>query len=290
MKGFVAPRDCDPRVAGWTAPHYLSRNERVADAGILCLVFPGTGGLPRDYRRLADQAADLGHHALVLRYPNDISVNELAGGNLAHHEPLRRAVWDGAPRAGREGFAPGECIRDRLEAVLAHAAAARPGENWGQFLSEAGVAWERVAAVGHSLGGGYAAMLGREHALERVVAMGWADWDREAGIVSPWIEGPWRTPVERRFCLLHRRDEMVPEAVARQVAAILCPGAVEAVVESSEPPYGSARLLTTDMDPGREYPTASPFHNSLALDVEVPRFWDGANMLADAWTWLLVGR
>lgn len=290
MKGFVGPKECDPRVVDWTAPHYLSRNERVADAGLLCLILPGTSGLPRDYRKLADQAADLGFHALALRYPNDASINEAARGDLSLHEPLRRVVLDGDPRAGRDGFAPGECLLDRLRSVLAHAAGIRPSENWGQFLSEGSIAWERVAAVGHSLGGGYAALLAKDHPLERVLMLGWADWDRTEGRLADWIAGDWATVAERRFHFRHRRDEMVPESVALAVARSVCPGSRDAEVESSEPPYDHSRRLVTDLDPAREFPTASPFHNSLAVDVEVPRFWDGSPMLSDVWTWMLLGR
>jgi len=290
VKGFLSPKDCDPRVFGWTAPHYLSLNGRVLAAGRLCLIFPGTGGLPRDYRKLADQAADLGLHALVLRYPNDVSINELAGGDLSLHEPLRRTVWDGCARAGIPPLAPGECVRDRLLAVLLEAARTRPEEGWGQFLSEGDLLWERVVAVGHSLGGGYAALLAMDHSLERVVVMGWADWDRSVGRLASWIEKPWATGEDSRFCLIHKRDEMVTGSVGREVARVFCPASTVAEVESDEPPYGHARILVSDLDPAREYPTASPFHNSLAVDVEIPRFWDGANMLSDAWTWLLIGR
>jgi len=290
MKGFLSPRDCDPRVSRWTSPHYLSRNERVRAAGILCLVLPGTGGLPRDYRRVADQAADLGLHALVLRYPNDVSINELASGDLSRHEALRRTVWDGIPREGMDGLPEGECLRDRLVAALAAAARTRPDEGWEAFLADGEPVWESLALVGHSLGGGYAALLAADHAVERVVCAAWADWDRGAGGISPWVSGRWATPEPRRFCLFHRRDELVPESVARRMAAAVCPDATESVVESDDPPYAHARVLWTDLDPAREHPTAAPHHNALAVDVELPRFWDGANMLADAWTYLLVSR
>lgn len=290
MKGFVGPKDCDPRIADWTAPHYLSRNERVADGGLLCLILPGTSGLPRDYRKLADQAADLGFHALALRYPNDVSINEAAGGDTALHEPLRRRVLDGASRLDLGALRPGECLLDRLSAVLAHAATARPAENWGQFLSHGAIAWGRVAAVGHSLGGGYAALLAKDHALERVLMLGWADWDRAEGRLADWIRGDWATERGRRFHLRHRRDEMVPESVAKAMADLVCAPGREVEVESSEPPYQHARKLVTDLDPAREFPTASPGHNSLALDVEVPKFWDGTPMLSDVWTWMLLGR
>ena len=288
MKGFLSPRDCDARVQRWTSPHYLSRNDRVRAAGRLCLILPGTGGLPRDYRRVADQAADLGLHALVLRYPNDVSINELAGGDVARHEGLRRTVWDGAAREGGEALPEGESLRDRLVAVLAQAVCTRPDEGWEAFLSDGDPVWGSLAVVGHSLGGGYAALMAVDHALERVVCAGWADWDRGEGQIASWISRPWSTPTSRRFCLFHRRDELVPESVALRMAAAVCPDATESVVESEDPPYAHARVLWTDLDPAREHPTAAPHHNALAVDVELPRFWDGANMLADAWTYLLV--
>ncbi|MCB9496750.1 MAG: hypothetical protein H6686_07700 [Fibrobacteria bacterium] len=285
MKLFLPPAECDVEVRSWTSPHYLSRNERVTAAGRLCLILPGTKGQPRDYRSLADQAADLGLHALVLRYPNDEAVNDLAGGDLAAHQGLRERVLQGGG-----GLPAAESIRTRLIAVLREVDRRLPGQGWDNFLDSGEVVWGRVCIVGHSLGGGYAAMIAMRHLVERCVALGWADWDRKDGCPALWVQrSPWATPVERRFMLNHLRDEMVPESVARSMVSLLCPGAGEAVVESVDPPFGYARVLWTDLDPGRQYPTLTPCHNSLALDVEVPRFWDDTNMLLDAWTWLLVG-
>jgi hypothetical protein len=292
MKGFLSPKLADPRVAGWTSPHYHASPDKASPQGILALVFPGTTGKPRDYRKFADQAAALGIHALVLRYPNDVSINELADGEVTLHLPLRLDHWDGANRTGRVGLAAGECIRDRLLAALDHLAKNRPDEGWCQFLSQSGVEWSRIAAVGHSLGGGYAALLAREHALDRCVTFAWADWDRTEGHLAEWImgAGEWGTPVSRRFWVGHLRDELVPQSVGEAMVESVVPGARIARIESGDPPWARARALWTDLDSSGEWPTAQPCHNSLVLDVETPRWPDTTCVLADAWTWLLVGR
>ena len=64
----------------------------------------------------------------------------------------------------------------------------------------------------------------------------------------------------------------------------------EKVVESSDPPWGRAQRLVTDLDPSEEHDIPSPCHNALALDAKTPRWPDGGAVLADAWTWLLAGR
>jgi len=292
MKGFLSPKTVDPRISGWTSPHYHASPDKAAPQGILALVFPGTTAKPRDYRKFADQAAALGIHALVLRYPNDVSINEMADGDLALHLPLRLDHWDGADRTGRVGLAPGECIRDRLLAALEHLVKNRPDEGWGRFLSSQGVEWSRVAVVGHSLGGGYAALVAKEHAVDRCVTFAWADWDRKEGCLADWVltAPDWATRPSRRFWVGHLRDEMVPLHVGEAMAAVVAPNARTGRIESDDPPWGRARVLWTDLDASGEWPTSQPCHNSLVLDVETPRWPDTTCVLADAWTWLLVGR
>lgn len=291
MKGFLSPKSVDPRVQGWTSPHYHASPDKAAPQGVLALVLPGTGGKPRDYRKLADQASALGMHCLVLRYPNEVSINELALSG-SDHLALRLDHWDGANRTGRVVLAAGECIRDRLLAALDGLAKNRPEEGWSRFLSDKGIDWGRVAAIGHSLGGGYAALLAQGNELDRCVMLGWADWNRGDGTLAPWVRDSvgWKTPVQRRFWVGHVRDEMVPTAVGEAIAAAVVPGSKTARIESDDPPWGRARILWTDLDASGEWPTAQPCHNSLALDVETPRWPDGSCVLADTWTWLLVGR
>ena len=292
MKGFLSPKTADARAQGWSSPHYHVSPDKAVPQGVLALVFPGTTGKPRDYRKLADQAAALGMHCLVLRYPNDQSINELSEGDPRGHLALRQDHWDGANRTGRVKMPSGECISDRLVAALSWLGENRPLEGWGQFCSPDGLDWSRVAAIGHSLGGGYAALLAKEHRLDRCVMLAWADWDRKDGKLADWVltAPDWKTPPNRRFWMGHERDEMVPASVGEAMATIVVAGSRVARVESDDPPWGRARVLWTDLDASGEWPTAQPCHNSLALDVETPRWPDGSCVLADAWTWMLVGR
>jgi dienelactone hydrolase len=291
-RGFLLPREVDERTERWTSPHYFSAPNLSAPQGILALVFPGTGGQPRDYRLLADQASALGLHALAVRYPNDTSINDLAGDDPGAHLDLRLDHWDGADRTGRVGLRPGESILERMAGALRKLAADRPWEDWGRFLRDGAPDWTKVAAVGHSLGAGYAALAAKLHPLERVVTMGWAEWCRDSGEVADWTRetSGWATGEAVRFSLLHERDEMVPVSVGRELADRFTGSHREEVVESGDPPWGRARRLVTDLDPSEEVPVPSPCHNSLAIDAKTPRWPDGGAVLADAWTWLLAGR
>lgn len=256
------------------------------------LVLPGTGARPLDYRKFAEQACLLGMHALVLSYPNETSVNSLAGEDTALHLELRKDCLDGGDRTGLVRLEPGESILERLSSALGRLAVERPEENWGQFLSGDGIDWGRVAVFGHSLGGGYAALLAMEHPLERCGTFAWSDFRRSDGRLADWLaaSSDWKTPPERRFWVGHERDEILPRSVGEATADVVVPGSARAVVEAEDPPYGRARILWTDLDASREWPTAQPFHNSLVLDVESPRWPDGSFVYADLWTWLLVGR
>ncbi len=292
MKGFLSPKLADSRVVGWTSPHYHVSPDKVLPQGILALIFPGTTGKPRDYRKLAEQAGALGLHALVLRYPNDVSINDLASDGRADHLSLRRDHWDGGNRSGKVDLARGECISDRLNAAMNWLGEHRSEEGWGQFLTQDALDWSKVAALGHSLGGGYAALLAADHELDRCVTFAWADWNRSNGQLADWVmkAKAWATPSSRRFWVGHERDEMVPHSVGEAMAKVMVPGAKNARIESDDPPWGRARILWTDLDPSHDWPTAQPCHNALVLDVETPRWPDTTCMLADAWTWTLVGR
>jgi len=280
-RGFLPPREVDERTERWTSPHYFSAPNLSAPQGVLTLIFPGTGGQPRDYRLLADQASALGLHALALRYPNDTSINDLAQEDPAAHLELRLDHWDGGNRTGKVDLRPGESILERATGALRRLATERPGENWSQFLSDGGPDWTKVAAVGHSLGAGYAALAAKLHHLDRVATLGWAEWCRDSGTTADWTleTSGWATPFRVRFSLLHERDEMVPVAVGRELA--------ERFTGQSR---DRAQRLVTDLDPSEEMPVPSPCHNSLAIDAKTPRWPDGGAVLSDAWTWLLAGR
>lgn len=306
--GFLSPRAADPDAQRWVSPHWFA-TPGATPRGRLALVLAGTGGKPRDYRALANHAAGLGCHALALSFPNDVSINEMAGDDPALHLPLRLDHWDGKDRTGLVALDPGEPILDRLVLALSRLSLQYPDHGWEGFLTEpvlrqdlsnpavreglaSRVAWERIAVIGHSLGGGYAALAARLHRLERAVAIGWADWCRASGARADWTRDctDFATPEGRRFALVHERDEMVPCKVASQVAASFC-GAEggRARIESGTFPWDGARLLSTDFDPSEEWPSAAPCHNCLALDVCTPRWPDGSAVLEDAWSWMLTG-
>jgi hypothetical protein len=291
-RGFLLPRAVDERTERWTSAHYFSAPHLSRPQGILTLIFPGTGGQPRDYRLLTDQASALGLHALALRYPNDTSINELAKDDPGAHLDLRLDHWDGKDRTGRVGLRPGESILERTTGALRRLAKDRPEEHWGQFLLDDCPDWTKITAVGHSLGAGYAALAARLHHLERAVVMGWGEWCRNSGQAAQWTRetADWATPAKVRFSLLHERDEMVPLSVGQELAERFTGSSLEKVIESGDPPWGRSQCLVTDLDASEEYPVPSPCHNALALDARTPRWPDGGAVLSDAWTWLLAGR
>lgn len=281
----------DPSARRWLSPHLYAAPPPDRDQGILTLILPGTRGEPAGYTQLALQAARLGSHVVALRYPNDTAINELAGNDPSAHWDLRLDHWDGGDRTGRVRLEPGESILERLAGAIRKLSEIHPEEGWGRFLDQGEPAWDRISAVGHSLGGGYAALAARKHRLKRAVVFGWADWCRESGELAEWTRDTfgWPTPATRRFSLRHERDEMIEPSVGRESAGRFLCDRHEEVVESNDPPWGRRRGLVTDLDPGRERVVPQPCHNSLALDASLQRWPDSTPVLADAWTWLLAG-
>jgi len=289
--GRLSPVDVDPTQRRWRSPHLFAAPERGRTYGALVLLLPGTGGEPSHYSALCLQAVRMGFHVLSLRYPNDISINELAGDDPAAHLDLRLDHWDGGDRTGKVRLARGESILERFRGALLHLARTRPAEGWEAYLEVNEPAWGKIRAVGHSLGGGYAALASRLHALERAVVLGWSDRVPGTGQPAEWIGDArdWPTPVRARLGMRHRSDERVDEEGWDATASKYLFAPEERSVEGGDPPWGRCRNLSTDLDPAADRAVPDPRHNSLAYDPCLARWADGTPVLLDAWTWLLAG-
>lgn len=214
---FVAPQVTDPEITTNLSNHFVAINQGAVQKNRLFLFFPGTGGVPFVYREITNNAADLGFHSIALTYPNDDAVNVLCGllqTDLDCYGNVRLEIKDGTDRTTRVDVNRANSIENRLIKLLQYLNSERPGENWSRFLlNQSTIDWTKIVVSGHSQGGGHAGIIGRYHAVSRVIMYAAADYNGLLQTPANWIERPETTPdaspPDRFWGFSHQLDESV---------------------------------------------------------------------------------
>lgn len=217
-----------------------------AARGQLLLFFNGSGGSPRGGVASASTsfysvARSQGLHVLAVSYRSDEAIGVLcatAADRDACFLQTRTAVLTGEYQDGAaaslRGIERHEGVYARLVAALVALARRDPAGGWDAFFDPAmlatplrAVRWERVMASGHSQGGGHAALLGRRHALARVIALA-SPCDSNRGVAAQWLvhDGSYATdPATRFFGLGAPGDAICPGYPAAWESLRMAPAA-----------------------------------------------------------------
>lgn len=206
-------------------------------------------------------------YVLGLSYPSDQIIGRLCNDDDACFLPTRTTIITGTRQPGTapELRAVGltDSIHGRTALALAYLASTRPGEGWAQFLvagvdpltnPAAAVRWDKVIAMGHSQGGGHAALLAKLHSLARLVVLS-SPCDEANGAPASWLTaGPtWQTaPAQLGYgfaaqsdttCSMHTEiwDAMAMAPARRFENATSCAGA-SAHTATTQCPANMARV------------------------------------------------
>lgn len=261
----VRPTATDPQIKTFTEPHYIYIDRDIvvnhqanlpADRHELLLFLDGTGGKGKGPVGFLSLAASLGYHVINLMYPDDVPATVCAlDRDPTQFEKFRMAILQGGSalvRAERETFTiqPSESVQNRLVKALARLQELRPQENWGQFLqSDGSIRWASIAVAGQSQGGGHAALIGEEHAVERVLCFG-APKDYSIANHAPaaWYSNPSATPKSRFFAFNHHQDPKgcTPAQLLENLKALGLDKVGPIAEVDKEPfPYHHAHILYT---------------------------------------------
>jgi hypothetical protein len=298
---LIAPKDTDPAIDVALEPHYVAFSPTVPARGLLFLFMAGTTNLPEEHRLITDQAARNGFHAVNLRYPNADAVQTLCAtdADTACFEKARLEVIDGTKRSPKVNVNRANSIEDRLLKLLAYLETKHPGEGWAAYIDGTAPKWASIVVSGHSQGGGDAALIARDHVVERVAMLS-APVDHlglglqvGASQPAPWLLGPHATPTERYYAFCHLKDETCNWEL--QWKAMTPSLDLGSIVNPSEgtPPYGNAHALLTDASPeaspGRPATKlltgglVQPNHGSTARDDVTPKTPAGRPLFAPVW-------
>jgi pimeloyl-ACP methyl ester carboxylesterase len=282
----VLPHETDPGILEFGRPHRIFLDDSVPARGQLLVFLPGTGATTSDQDEFGRTAASLGYHVVYLMYPNDVPAAVCQDDEDENtFERFRREIIQGGDFDPRVTVERVDSIENRLLKLIEWLAANRAAEGWAQFLDRNEPAWARVVLAGHSQGGGHAQLLAKDHAVARVVVLGSPkDYSLRHGRPAAWYGGG-ATPKARMFALVHEQDTQAI-SFAMQLENLRASGLDSlADADAQAPPYGHARVLTTDQ-PGQPV-NSGLAHLGLVFDFTLPRGHDGRPVYRPAWIYML---
>jgi hypothetical protein len=179
--GTVLPpaTGADPAGANTNKVHYALRPNSGGD-DVIVVFFNGSDGDPAHVitdpaKNVFTAAVAAGHHAIGLSYRSNQIVGQICFGRDACFLPTRTTIIKGVFQTGADNslndILPTEGIEERLRLLLVYLTSADPSGNWASFLTadHSGMDWTKIISSGHSQGGGHAALLGKLHAVPRIV-------------------------------------------------------------------------------------------------------------------------
>src|ERR1041385_1113155 len=290
---IIAPQTTDPEI-NWIPTvnpqfnhHYVWLDPSQTPRPKLFVFLAGTGGRPRGYQLVQQEAARQGYYAIGLMYQNNVAVVDACTGSP---DPdcsgnMRLEIIDGVDRSSAVQMSPENSIDNRLTKLLLYLDAPYPGERWSRFLKDGSPKWSRIAVGGHSQGAGQAALIGKIRHVNRVVLLSGPPDRRIPELPDAWISVG-ETPAAKYFGLFHQRDHFGTAILANFRAFDMGLFGEPVVAELGVPPYGGTHVLVTDLEPTGGYGIPFP-HQSSAVDARTPLGADGSPLLREAWCYLL---
>jgi hypothetical protein len=284
---FVVPTTIPP-TDPQLARHYVWYNPSAVGNSKLLVFMPGTRNVPPSWQLLGQEAARMGYHVINLMYQNDVGVDAACKGRDKARdcsEKMRLEILDGIDRSDLATVTPANSIDNRLAKLLVYLKDQFPGEGWAKFLRSGEPKWEKITVSGQSQGAGQAALIGKLRRVARVVLFSGPPDARVPEEVDQWISIG-ETPAADYFALFHHQDNFGAGIRANLRALELESFGAAVFAELSQPPYGGAHIITTDLRPTLGTAAPNP-HQSSARDNNTPLGPDGTPLLRDAWRYLL---
>lgn len=263
----VLPSDTDSAIRTFDNPQAVYYPKRAA-RGELLMFLTGTNGSGPTALRLCINAAMLGYHVIEPMYPNDIPASicrkDQDAGAFGR---FRWAIIEGGEAPHLPHPIPrAESIENRTIKLLVYLERKHPDQQWGQFLRNGQIAWDKVAVSGMSQGAGHAALIATKHRVARVVCFGGPkDYSIAAKAPAKWYANS-VTPAVRYFAFNNTHDEQ--GCNYRQQLEILttlgiCQVGGTADVDTESPPYHGAHALFTSWPGPHEAIASLAAHTSV---------------------------
>jgi hypothetical protein len=252
-------------------------------AGKLLVFLPGTGAVPADYADLVERAAALGYAGLGLDYINEIPVNDTCGpagpgaGDADCHGNLRLEILTGQDASPYIAVSTTDSIEHRLQALLDYLARTDASHDWASHLDNGEIDWSGIAVAGHSQGGGHAAFIGKQYAVDRALLFSATEPVR-------WTEVPGVTPASDYYGFANRVEFLYP-GISNSWINLALPGTEQVIEVDAWQGSGSHRLLTR-LAACNGDSSEPALHQCTSSDAFTPRDGDGDPAFAAVWDFL----
>ncbi|HAN32646.1 MAG TPA: hypothetical protein DCQ06_13710 [Myxococcales bacterium] len=273
---YVIPgNEVDPRVSSGVAPNYIYLDTRVAPQNRLLVHLPGSFGNPSKAQKFLEVAAGTGAHVIGLKYNNSPTIGLLCSNQPPScYETMRLdIIYGNGVRIDKA-----HSIVNRLSSLLRLLDESAPQEGWGQFLDGDAPRWSKIALSGHSQGGGHAALIARDHVLDRVILFN-SPTDAANGSPAPWLLEPHVTSDASYFAFFHPDDKGVYRT---QLYELMGFGELASPVnvDTTPVPYNGAHILYSQQ-------ATDNAHAVVITDSLQPLDEAGQPVFASAWRYLV---
>lgn len=242
----VNPSSLQPSARQYKGPHFALSSDKKPN-GLLLITLGGTNSLPRDMLDLAEEAGKLGYQSIGIDYINGPPDGSISTGCRESKDPdcfdkFRREVVRGEALSPLVKVGPQDSIEARITSLLRHLNKVDPAR-WGKFLKEGEVDWGKVVVAGHSQGSGHAAFLAKAHEMKGVVLLAGPQDSFADGRTAAWLHQPSRTPSDRFYSFLHKKDFFESE---KQIAVARVLVGNDKAPTAPAAACGGAHILVTD--------------------------------------------
>lgn len=244
----------------------------------LLIFLPATGAVPEDYQRFLSTAARTGYSVLGLDYWNlGKSMTRTCGKVADCYTLLLRNRFSGHHPNRFSRVDAANSIEQRIRLALRTLATRQPNADWGRFLADGAIQWNRIVLAGHSQGGGESAFIAHEYQVHGVLMFSSpvATYQR---VVATWMLTAGKTPPTRMYAL-GSQDDVYARRIQRSWPHLGLDR--QGPLVRGRVPTGSHRLITT-LDLGDPHQA----HDRTATDA-TPLTPAGEPTLAGTWQWML---
>ncbi|WP_114239729.1 hypothetical protein [Dyella sp. C9] len=226
----VRPSSIDPGVKAFDTPNVVMFDPQQPGPTPLVLFLPGTHGKPgrKSEMPLMNLIVKQGYRLIWMSYDNDISESKICprSPDPGCAEAYRRMRTYGEGEVASLSTPPAESIVTRFTRMLQALDHDHPGEGWASYLVDGKPDWKRIVVSGHSQGAGMAALIAKDHEVNRVVLFS-SPWDDTHALghgsqPAPWLSMNSATPATRWFAEYNKREDTA-KLIARAYAALDIP-------------------------------------------------------------------
>ncbi len=284
----VRASETDARIAFELRKHFAWHNPSCQPKNLLLLHLVGTIDHPQSTTYFPALAANHGYHALSLKYPNGTSAQSPCRNSIdsSCFERFRREIIEGINYSPDIQVDTVDCINNRLIRLLQYLHAQHPAEGWDTYFSGNAIHWSQLVLSGHSQGGGHAALIAKDHRVNRVIMFASPnDFSEHFNEPAFWASRPSSTPAAAFYAFANLHDDIVdfPEQYQHWTLMGMAAFGDSLRIQGAACPFDhSHRLYTIDSRPG-----LAVSHSLMIRDDDTPLDSTGKAVYEDVWKYLL---